>query len=321
MKRAVLRSLTHPLVVRAAFPMAQGVASIFFLHRFRDRDLGNPGHDVDLLRENLAWLRAHRCTVLPLNELLDRLESGAPINRTVAFTIDDGYADFSRVAAPVFAEFDCPVTVFLTTGLADGNWMWWDKVTIALEALGRAAEADNLCAALKAMPDTEMVAQIDSLVRQAGVDTSQVSPARFAPMTWDDARRLGRQGVTFGPHTITHPILSQVDAQRSTFEITESWRRVQREVPDAAIPIFCYPNGSPVDFGAREERTVEEIGMRAAVTIGPGYVSHRDFGKDVATSRFRLARFWYADDRTSMVQIVCGLERAKMAVRAAIGLG
>ena len=68
MKRAARFALTHPLIVRAAFPMAQGVAPIFFLHRFESADAGNPGHDIELLRANLEWLRANRCTVLPLVE-------------------------------------------------------------------------------------------------------------------------------------------------------------------------------------------------------------------------------------------------------------
>ena len=320
MKRAARFALTHPLVVRAAFPMAQGVAPIFFLHRFASADAGNPGHDVEVLRANLEWLRANRCTVLPLVELLDRLEEGAPIDRTLALTVDDGYADFAEVAAPVFAEFDCPVTVFLTTGLADGEWMWWDRLTIALEALGRAPEARDIARRIKPLSHRQLLAEVDAIVGEAGVTFPPTLPRRFATMTWDDVRRLGRNGVTFGPHSVTHPILSRVGAREAEFEITESWRRLRAEVPDAAIPVFCYPNGEPGDFGRREEDFVAALGMRAALTTGPGYVSHRDFAVGRPASRYRLDRFWYADDRTSLVQVVSGLERAKMVVRAAIGL-
>ena len=113
MKRIVRLVLTHPSLVRAAFSLRQRIAPVFTLHRFRDLEVGNAGHDPQLLRNNLSWLRANNCSLLSLTELLDRLAEGAPLKRGVAFTVDDGYADFARVAAPIFAEVDgCPVTVF-----------------------------------------------------------------------------------------------------------------------------------------------------------------------------------------------------------------
>ena len=52
----------------------------------------------------------------------------------VAFTIDDGYLDHAKVAAPIFAEFDCPVTTFVTTGFLDGQlWLWWDRIQYVFE--------------------------------------------------------------------------------------------------------------------------------------------------------------------------------------------
>src|ERR1700722_6235165 len=116
MKRIARLVLTPPSFVRAAFSLRQRIAPIFTLHRFRDVEIGNPGHDPQLLRDNLSWLRANNCSLLSLTELLDRLAEGAPLKRVVAFTVDDGYAEFARIAAPIFAEFDCPVTVFLTPG-------------------------------------------------------------------------------------------------------------------------------------------------------------------------------------------------------------
>ena len=110
-------------------PFARGVATIFMLHRFTATGSG-PGHSVTLLTEQLAHLRRQRYRLIGLPELLAELaEAGRPLPPTVAFTVDDGYADFATLAAPVFAEFDCPVTVFLATGFLDGElWLWWDRV-------------------------------------------------------------------------------------------------------------------------------------------------------------------------------------------------
>jgi peptidoglycan/xylan/chitin deacetylase (PgdA/CDA1 family) len=292
------------------------------LHRLRDVEAGNVGHDPQALRNNLSWLRSNNCSLLSVTELLDRLAEGAPLKRAVAFTVDDGYADFARIAAPIFAEFDCPVTVFLTTGFVDGHqWMWWDKVSVALKALRREAETGPMIESLKRIPESEKLGRIDELVQDSGLELPLVPPSQFAPIAWDDVRRLARNGVTFGPHTVTHPVLSRTGADQSQFEIAQSWHRVRDEAGDGAVPIFCYPNGEPADFGAREENAIVRVGMRAALSTTSGYTSYRDFSVDRPSARLRLPRFGYSEEKSSFIQIANGIEHGKMVLRAAIGRG
>jgi peptidoglycan/xylan/chitin deacetylase (PgdA/CDA1 family) len=322
MKIAARRVLTHPALIRAAFSLSGRSAPIFMCHRFRDVGLGTAGHDPQTLRANLAWLRANRCSLLSLSELFDRLAEGAPLDRAVAFTVDDGYTDFARVAAPVFAEFDCPVTVFLTTGFLDSRrWMWWDQVRLALKSLRRDEERRPLIAALNRMPELQKLQRVGALVQESGLELPATAPPEFAPVTWDDVRRLARSGVTFGPHSVTHPVLSQTGPEQSRHEIAESWRRVRDEVGDGAVPIFCYPNGGQADFGMREEEAVASSGMRAAVAARPGYAARRDLSGDRPSARFRLPRFSYPDAHSSFIQVAGRIERFKLAVRAAIGVG
>ena len=137
-------------------------------------------------------------------------------------------------------------------------------------------------------------------------------------MTWDDVRRLSLAGVTFGPHSVTHPLLSRVNAEQSQREIAESWRRVRAEAGVGAVPIFCYPNGEAADYGRREEEFVAESGMRAAVSTSPGYASPRHLSAAAPALRYGLPRFAYTDDRTAFIQCAGGMERAKMAFRRAL---
>lgn len=320
MKRAARFTIVQPIVTRAASWLTRGLAPIITLHRFRDAEIGNAGHDPNLLRANLAWLRKNKYTPLPVTELIDRLVEGVSVQRTVAFTVDDGYADFVRVAAPIFAEFDCPVTVFLTTGFVDRRqWMWWDAVAVALSTLGRDAEIDAVTEALKRIPELEKRDRVSALLRDAGVELPTVPPPKFAALGWDDVRRLSRRGVTFAPHSVTHPILSRVSDEQSHFEIAESWRRVRDEAGAGAVPVFCYPNGGSGDFSVREEKTIAAQGMRAAVTTRPEYASRDDFSVESPAERFRLPRTPYAEDYALFVQVASGIEHAKMTVRASLG--
>src|SRR4051812_41525240 len=112
MKQSVLKVLAVPGVSNALSYLTSTQASIFMLHRFAVPDLGLPGHDPEALRRNLAYLRKARYNLISLEEMFRRLHLGEPVKRAVAFTIDDGYFDHAEIAAPIFAEFDCPVTFF-----------------------------------------------------------------------------------------------------------------------------------------------------------------------------------------------------------------
>ena len=78
-------------------------------------------------------------------------------------------------------------------------------------------------------------------------------------------RASERKGMQFGPHTVTHPILSRAPQANMREELATSWARLRTEA-EGAVPIFCYPNGQPGDYGEREVRVLRELGLRAAVT-------------------------------------------------------
>src|SRR5437762_7191960 len=133
-RRFLLRVMGAEILAPALRTLGRGLLSIFTLHRFTDPDLGVVGHDPALLRYHLAYLRRHHHALFSLPDGVRQIENGgtggwgggAP---AVAFTVDDGYAGFARIAAPIFAEYDCPVTLFVTTGFLDGQlWLWWDRV-------------------------------------------------------------------------------------------------------------------------------------------------------------------------------------------------
>jgi peptidoglycan/xylan/chitin deacetylase (PgdA/CDA1 family) len=324
----------------AAFlrPLMSGRATIFMLHRFRCADAGVHGHDPAFVRAALEYLRANRYELLSLRELYGRMaRDAAPVRRAVAFTIDDGYFDHAKVGAPIFAEFDCPVTTFVTTGFLDGQlWFWWDQIEYVLESTtrpticvtlssgnfefrvdgpGRRVQAKarftDLC---KTMSTEDRQAAIIRLAESADVELPASAPPRYAPMTWEALRAAEKGGMEFGPHTVTHPILARSSAEQSEAEVTRSWSRLQQEAANP-LPVFCYPNGQLSDFGEREIRVVRRLGMLGAVSGEPGYFDRDRVLRD-ADEAFRARRFAFPDDMTDFVQYASGIERIKQVVRA-----
>jgi peptidoglycan/xylan/chitin deacetylase (PgdA/CDA1 family) len=72
------------------------------------------------LERHLDWLASGRVRVVPLCSLL----SGADADDTVALTFDDGFANFSTVAAPLFLERGLPATVFIVPSRVGGTNAW-----------------------------------------------------------------------------------------------------------------------------------------------------------------------------------------------------
>jgi peptidoglycan/xylan/chitin deacetylase (PgdA/CDA1 family) len=317
-------------------PLTQGVAVVYMLHRFADPDRGVPGHDPHTLRSFLTYLRRGRYPLLDLQTVVSSLEGhGPPLRRAVAFTIDDGYQDLAVVAGPAFAEFDCPVTAFVTTGFLDGRlWLWWDQIDYVFvhtsrpsfafdwedahvsykltQPMTRRRARMDFTARCKVLPDGQRSDAIRRLAALADVPVPERPPSAYAPITWDELRACEERGMTFGPHTVTHPILASADPAVAAEEIAGSWSRLQAEAT-RPVPIFAYPNGQPGDFGRREFGTLQETGLRAAVTAIEGFATAARFR--AGNGAFQIPRFPLPDSLPYLIQQVSGLERLKFLLR------
>lgn len=318
-------------------PLLPRCATVLMMHRFAMPDLGVQGHDPVVLARHLEYLRRHGYALLSVTELLDHLDGDVPLkSKAVVFTIDDGYSDFAEVAAPIFGRYDCPVTVFLITDFVAGRlWNWFDQVSwafshstrqeITIEIAGeilqlrwttaaeRERSSDEVVRRLKGVVDAAKEEFIGTVSMALEVEIPPHAPNGYKAMNWNEIRACSRMGVTFGPHTVTHPILSRVDDSRAEREISESWRAV-REGTDAAVPVFCYPNGGPGDFSDREKEYVARAGMKAALSTLPGCVEGNRFTM-APSDRFSLPRYPYFDDKPRFVQNATGIEAMKTRIR------
>jgi len=330
-KRSALSVLIMPGATQVFRPFMRDRATVFMLHRFDGAPNGR-GYPIAALRRTLGWLRAHHFPLISLADLVDSLERGDTPSRAVVFTIDDGYAEQATVAAPVFAEFDCPVTTFLTTGFIDGHlWLWWDRVDylfshtprseVSLEVAGRpfiyrwsgederfAANAEFV-ARCKRMPDAQKNSAITRLAVALDVELPERPPRYYTPMSWDDARAAERNGMSFGPHTVTHPVLSQTTDECLAHEIAGSWQRLKDELA-RPVPVFCFPHGEQGDYSEREIEILRRLGLRGALLSTPGYASPEGFRRS-ASAPFELPRYSCPQPLPQMIQVVAGVERLK----------
>lgn len=333
LRRHLLSALTVPGIRAALRPFRRGVGTIFMLHRLTDPASGSVGDDPAELRRTLGLLRRRGYEIVSLDEMFRRLREADPgTDLGVAFTLDDGYAEQVSVAGPVFAEFDCPATVFVTTGFLDRTiWQWWDRIEYLFEACrrraitltlagssleyrwdghqGRAAARDAFIARCKQVSEEEKNAAIARLGEAAEVELPSTPPPRYAPMSWPEVRLWESRGMTFGAHTMTHPILARTSDQQSRQEIAGSWERL-RSMADRPTRIFCYPNGQHGDFGPREWSTLEALGLEGALAATHGYAELKEF-REAPQYPYAVRRFGYPGDPRLAAHFASGAERLR----------
>jgi peptidoglycan/xylan/chitin deacetylase (PgdA/CDA1 family) len=98
-------------------------------------------------------------------------------------------------------------------------------------------------------------------------------------LSWDELRRLRREGTTCGAHTRTHPSLISADDETLRREIAGSRSDLERELVDV-VPAFAYPYGLR---DARATAAVRDASFAAACTASAGLNSP-------ATPRLALRR-------------------------------
>lgn len=304
---------------------------IFMLHR-TDTDVSTSrGHTPELLRQYLQLLKDNGHTFVSLEDVLAAVRGDIDLPpKAVAFTIDDGFQHQARIAAPVFLEYNCPVTIFLITGFLDGElWPWFSQVAHIIENtktdMIELAVPDNklefiitgneskpritrsIIETMKLLDDDLVPILIDQLSSTAQVDIPSQPPEKYRPMTWNSARDLEKKGISFGPHTVSHPILSRVNNRKSEHEITYSWKRVNEELTNP-VPVFCYPNGRSCDYSAREIESIRKAGLIGAVSTTPKQAELSSYSD---LYEYNLPRLSLPDSFQDLIQYSTWIERAK----------
>jgi len=233
----------------------------------------------------LVDLIAGNFNILPLREAADRLRRGALPSRAICITFDDGYANNCTVALPILAARRVPATVFVAPGFLNGKRMFNDTI---LETIRRAPEAidltpeglspvdfsqgatrleiwEKLVGKLKYLEPVERLRRVEALAERLGV-----TPPTDLMMTDDQVRTLHRSGIEIGAHTMTHPILTRVDAETALREMSDSRRRLE-ELTGAPVRSFAYPNGRPKqDYDHTHVGLAREAGFDLALTTAWG---------------------------------------------------
>ncbi|MCO5065503.1 MAG: polysaccharide deacetylase family protein [Rhizobiaceae bacterium] len=215
-------------------------------------------------------------------------DDGAP--RFFAVTLDDGYRNNAQYAAPVFARYGVPYTIFATAGFWDrSRTPWWEVAERMLQRsetltfdfgdgervhpAGSVAQKQALFSRLAAFVNTNeedaAIGRIDAAALRCGV----VPVDLLAELVMDagELRDLAARDplASIGAHSLTHSNFARLDAERLRTEIEGSVAAVEA-LTGVRPKAFAYPYGWSTAAGEREARAVADAGLAVGVTTRPG---------------------------------------------------
>jgi peptidoglycan/xylan/chitin deacetylase (PgdA/CDA1 family) len=164
----------------------------------------------DDLRTQLAYLKRRGYVGLTMSDAERRRNDGTLPGRSVVVTFDDGYASTLR-AVPILDELGFPGTVFVVTSFVEsGKPLSWEG--------------------------------IDGWHHPSTIE-------ELRPLAWSDAEVLLARGWEVGSHTMTHPLLTDVDDQRLRNELAQSRTAIESRL--GSCTSLAYP------YGIADARTAE----------------------------------------------------------------
>ncbi len=229
--------------------------------------------------EQMKFL-AKNCNVISFKDLMEKKK--LPQN-SVLITFDDGYADNFSVAYPILKKYELPALISLASGhIGNDELFWWDKVAyiikntkekrISVHELGQVSLRDKenaiqtIVERLKRINNGKKLIILKQLAKRAKVTIPKLS---HIFLSWEDVRSMSSNKITFGAHTVTHPILTQMTFSEAQAEILESKKTIERHTQKPVF-VFTYPNGQKQDISKDLDEWMSRQGFFCALSTRYG---------------------------------------------------
>lgn len=276
-----------PLFTSFALLLTRNKPRIFMYHRFCDaHELADERLDQNTFKWQLKQLQ-EGWNIMTLGEFLKMKEENVNLPPyIIILTVDDGYEDFYQIAYPCLKECGLSATFFPTVNFIDGEWLWWDRISFAMEHTlkknipfefesntfyldlttheGMQAAWMELIDYCVSSDDAVKWQLILKLERDLEIELPFSPDSKFRAVTWEQLKELSTDGMEIGSHTINHPIMSRIDKNTLIEELTASKERIENELGKTVVS-FCYPNGKPDDLNSAVCGQVEKAGYKGAV--------------------------------------------------------
>ena len=215
-------------------------------------------------------------------------------------TLDDGWIDFHDTAYPVLSRLKVPATVYLTTGFVSSECSYWqerlNKLFLPILANKKVfLGTDNIISTpeinlklkdlisksdgkpiifkfidyLKKFTDDiilKTISDLEAFLKEQAIMIREDTHRSF--VNWNEIDSMKDSNISFGSHTVNHPILTNEQTDVIEDEIRRSKEIIEKETGRDVLH-FCYPNGDYND-GIKE---IVSVSYKSACATNSGFVS------------------------------------------------
>lgn len=225
--------------------------------------------------------------IISLKDALYILKNGLEIPpRAIVITFDDGYKDNYINAFPVLKKYNIPATIFLCVNpINNGTYLWPDQIINVLKHFSanyldlRKYGLDAYT--VKTLEEKKQVLyKICDYLKKTSLKESQTLTNYLAStlnegsknnlmLDWEEINEMKKYNISFGSHTLTHPILTEIPIEEAMKEIRESKKIIEDRLRET-IDFFAYPYGSKKEFNDQIIKLLKDTGYSCACTLISG---------------------------------------------------
>ncbi len=260
---------------------------VLMYHRVGDKQDLFPSFSVEKFSEQMHWIKSN-CNVIHPDEFEVSIKNNKKSKPNVLITFDDGYKCCYDYAYPILKELSLPALVFLATQPPDDGGMIWtdalyfsifstDKLKLTLPWSNEPVSLDGdlnknkslliIKSYLKKIDNSLRVKYLNSL--EQSLNVSGESNLNRQMLSWDEVRD-SLAIVSYGGHTHTHPIMSQLTKDELNNEIEICRERIF--IKTGIYPTsFAYPNGTNSDYNKLSFEVLKKHGYKLAYTTNEGF--------------------------------------------------
>ena len=247
---------------------------------------------TDIFEMHMLFVKKY-FKIVSFNELIEIWHKGTWDNgmRYCLVTFDDGWLDNYLHAFPILKRNAIPATIFLPTSfIGTDEWFWPEKMAYLFTVVCRegAIKAtqyhreflsphfpwlrelsefghgyiDSIIEKSKYVDRAE----VDRLISTLGQNLTLTIPSERLILNWSEILEMSKEQVSFGSHSMTHPILTSLSASTVRHEAEGSLVAIMRSGANVT-PVFCYPNGN---WSNEIVDVLKSLPYKAAVTTMSG---------------------------------------------------
>ncbi len=264
---------------------------------------------------------------------LEALEGG-PLPDGVVLTFDDGFVDHHRFVLPELERRGLWGIFYIPTGpLQDKRLLDVHRVHLLLGRFG----GEQVAEVLKDMLDTTMLRhdRRDEFERTTYLRQKNTVPELFVKrvlnyfvnpdcrslltgmlmdhffavreseilsgiyMNDGQIKDLAEAGMMIGSHTVNHPVMSSIAAEKQEWEIFTSFATLERIVGTLNPRTFCYPYGGVSTFTEETERLLHNHDVAFSFAVEPRDMTLQDLRhRPQALPRYDCNQFPHGQCRT-----------------------